>query len=63
MKTERLGLVVTKREKQLVSQLAQLEGGLSQASLIRRLIHKAAEEYALLKPLNQAITQEEEDYE
>jgi len=47
LKTKRIGLIVTKEEKDWVVLLAKLEGGLSQASLIRRLIHKAAEEYNL----------------
>jgi hypothetical protein len=47
LKTKRIGLIVTDEEKNWVIQLAQLEGGLSQASLIRRLIHQAAERHYL----------------
>jgi hypothetical protein len=49
MKTKRIGLIVTEEEKRWVSELARLEGGLSLASLIRRLIYKAAVEYRLIK--------------
>jgi len=41
-KTKRIGLIVTEVEKNWVIELARLEGGLSQASLIRRLIYEAA---------------------
>ena len=44
-KTKRLGLMLTEREKSWVLSLAELEGGLTQAALIRRLIRKAAMEY------------------
>jgi hypothetical protein len=37
-KTERLGLVLTPAEKTAVVQMAEAEGGLSQSSLVRRLI-------------------------
>ncbi len=47
MKTERIGLIVTKEEKKWVIELARIEGGLSQASLIRRLIRKAAGQHRL----------------
>ena len=41
-KTKRLGLTLTPGEKALVIRLADLEGGLSQAALVRRLVRKAA---------------------
>ena len=44
-RTERFALVLTEKEKSLVELLAQLEGGLSQAAMLRRLIHKAAQEH------------------
>ena len=44
-KTERFSLVLTETEKGLVERLAEVEGGLSQAALLRRLIHKAAREH------------------
>jgi hypothetical protein len=47
LKTRRIGLIVTEEEKSWVLQLAKLDGGLSQASMIRRLIHKAANESGL----------------
>ena len=42
LKTKRIGLIVTEVEKSWVIELAKLEGGLSQASLIRKLIYEAA---------------------
>jgi hypothetical protein len=47
LKIKRLGLIITEEEKRFVIQLARIEGGLSQSSLIRRLIHKAAEQNGL----------------
>ena len=44
-RTERFALVLTEYEKGLVEKLAEIEGGLSQAAVIRRLIHKAAWEH------------------
>lgn len=49
MKTERIGLTVTKQDKELIFALARIEGGLSLASLIRRLIRKAAERHHLIE--------------
>ena len=46
-KTERLGLTLTATEKSAVRQLAELEGGLSFAALMRRLIRKAAQAHGL----------------
>ena len=60
LKTKRIGLIVTEEEKCWVVQLAKLEGGLSQASLIRRLIHKAAEEQSLV-PLPSKLNSTEEN--
>ena len=37
----------TRSEIDVVARLADLEGGLSQAALIRRLIHKAANEHGI----------------
>ena len=50
LKIRRLGLILTEEEKRFVIQLARIEGGLSQSSLIRRLIHKAAEQQSLSNP-------------
>ena len=41
-KTERFGLVLTPQELAAVTSLAELEGGLSKAALIRRLVRDAA---------------------
>jgi len=46
-KIQRFGFLLTSEEKILISQLAQIEGGLSQAALVRRLIHQAALEKGL----------------
>ena len=46
-RTERFALVMTKYEKWLIEKLAELEGDLSHAALLRRLIHKAANEHQL----------------
>lgn len=43
----RFGFVLQDREKMLLEQLAHIEGGLSQAALVRRLIRKAAIEHGL----------------
>jgi len=54
-KTKRLGLILSEEEKRWVVQLAKLEGGLSQASLIRRLIRQAADQFHLLEKSNEII--------
>ena len=46
-KTKRFGLWMTSSEKYMVAQLAELEGGLSQAAVIRRLIREAAQKYGV----------------
>jgi hypothetical protein len=57
MRTERLGLVLTKQEKQWIIKLAELEGGLTQAALIRRLIRRKAVEHHLCPTGTQYLTQ------
>jgi hypothetical protein len=47
-KTERLGLTVTKREKDLVVELVGLAGGLSKAALMRKLIRDEAQSQKLI---------------
>jgi hypothetical protein len=42
-KTERFGLIITPAEKVAVQRLAEAEGGLTQAALIRRLIRTEAQ--------------------
>jgi hypothetical protein len=49
-KSERLGLVLTPPEKAAVLRLAEVEGGLSQAALIRRLIRQEAKKRGLWPP-------------
>jgi hypothetical protein len=51
-KVKRLGLILTEREKYWVIRLAELEGGLSQAALIQRLIREAAQKHGLQVVLN-----------
>jgi len=53
----RFGLLLNTREKTALEQLALIEGGLSQADLIRRLIHQAAREKGLYqeKPVSAQI--------
>lgn len=46
-RTERFSLVLSPKEKKAVSKLAEREGGLSQAALVRILIHRAAHEHGL----------------
>ena len=46
----RFGLVLRRVEVTFLEQLAQLEGGLSKAAMIRRLIRKAAFESGLASP-------------
>jgi len=55
LKIRRLGLILTEEEKRFVIQLARIEGGLSQSSLIRRLIHKAAEQQGLSNPTEDTL--------
>ncbi len=43
----RFGLLLSAAEKQVLKRLAEMEGGLSQAAMLRRLIHKAGRERGL----------------
>jgi hypothetical protein len=47
LKQVRLGLVLTDWEKAAVVRLAEKEGGLSQAAMIRRLIHAEAKRHGI----------------
>ena len=47
LKTERFGLSLSPRERQALKHLAEVEGGLSQAALVRRLIRNEARERGL----------------
>lgn len=49
-RTERVGFWLTSKEKHLLTCLAEIEGGLTQAALLRRLIHLAANEYGIDQP-------------
>lgn len=48
--SSRLGLVLTSAEKTTVVEMAEAEGGLSQAALVRRLIRNAAQERGIWPP-------------
>lgn len=54
-KTERLGVLVTPLEKAAVQKLAEVEGGLSQAALIRRLIRREARRQGLWPTAKKAV--------
>ena len=43
-KVHRFGFVLTDDEKQALARLAEIEGGLSEAATVRRLIRRAANE-------------------
>ena len=43
MKRQRFPVILSEYERQLVSKLADMEGGLSGAALLRRLIRKEAQ--------------------
>lgn len=47
MRRERFGLVLLDREKRALERLAEAEGGLSQAALLRLLVRRAAKERGL----------------
>jgi len=47
MRKERFGLVLSEGEKTAIQRLAEIEGGLSRAALVRRLIRQAAKERGL----------------
>jgi hypothetical protein len=46
-KSERFGLVLTETEKRALDKLAEIEGGLSLAATLRRLISRSAEKRGL----------------
>lgn len=49
-KTERLAVVLSPAEKSAVVEMAEAEGGLTQAALVRRLIRDAARQRGLWPP-------------
>jgi hypothetical protein len=55
-KSKRLGLVLTPAEKNAVVRLAEVEGGLSQAAVVRRLIRQAAKSHGLWPAATSAQT-------
>jgi hypothetical protein len=59
-KIKRFGFVLRPREKAAIKYLAEKEGGLSQAALIRRLIREAAVKCGLWSA---ATTSEEQEAE
>ena len=50
MKRQRFSVILSEYERQLVSKLADMEGGLSGAALLRRLIRKEAQLLGLRIP-------------
>lgn len=46
-KRVRFGFVLTESEKRSLERLAEIEGGLSEAALLRRLIRRAAKEQGI----------------
>ncbi|MFC2053498.1 hypothetical protein ACFLV7_04250 [Chloroflexota bacterium] len=46
-KKERFGFLLTKEEKTALSRLAEIEGGLSLAALLRKLIRTEAQKYGI----------------
>ncbi len=60
MRTEKLGIVLTPREKAAIVRLAEVEGGLSQAALLRRLVRQAAKARGVWDALENAQVKEQE---
>ena len=50
-KKERFGFLLTKEEKIALKRLAEIEGGLSAAALLRRLIRQAAQAQGIWPPI------------
>lgn len=46
-RTERFGFSLRPDEKEAMRRLAEIEGGLSKAAFLRRLIHQAAEDHGV----------------
>ena len=59
-RTERFGLILSPAEKQALEQLAEVEGGLSQAATLRHLLRRAARERGLLPAQAESATQAQE---
>jgi hypothetical protein len=49
-RTERFGLVLSDTEKRVLCRLAESQGGLSQAAMLRHLLLQAARQNGLLPP-------------
>jgi hypothetical protein len=49
-RTERFGLILSPAEKHTLARLAEVEGGLSQAAILRHLLRRAAREHGLWPP-------------
>ena len=49
-RTRQLGILVSPAEKAALKRLAEVEGGLSQAALVRRLIRKEAKRHGFWPP-------------
>lgn len=58
----RFGLILSSLERQAVERLAEMEGGLSKAAIVRRLIREAAKQRGLWTAEKQR-TREEDNHE
>lgn len=47
LKTSRFNMYLTPAEKEMIARLAEIEGGLSEGALIRKLVRDAGMEYGL----------------
>lgn len=54
VRTVRFGLVLSEREREALTWLAQIEGGLSEADVLRRLLRREAKERGFLPPADHA---------
>jgi hypothetical protein len=50
LRTRRFGIVLSQAEKRTLERLAEAEGGLSQAAILRYLLRRAARERGLWPP-------------
>jgi hypothetical protein len=57
-RTERFGLNLSPDEKRVLRQLAEVDGGASQAATLRRLLRREARERGLWPPRQKAVRQE-----
>jgi hypothetical protein len=51
MRSERFGLILSEHEKEALARLAEADGGLSAAALVRRLVRQEAKRRGLWPPV------------